>query len=209
MAGSEIDDAALLESWRGGDKRAGSALFARHYARVHRFFRNKVNAADLGDLIQSTFLACVEGRERYAGTGSLPSYLLGIAYRLLCRHYRAKRRERAHIDFASVSAADLAPSPSQVIVERREQRLLLRALRAIPLEFQAILELVYWEELTAGECAEVLGIPLGTAKSRIRRGRLLLHERIEALASSPAVLESTLGGLDQWAKQLRVRIHDD
>lgn len=204
-----MDDIALLDAWRGGDKRAGSTLFARHYARVHRFFRTKVNAADLGDLIQSTFLACVEGHERYAGTGSLSSYLLGIAYRLLCRHYRAKRRERAYLDFTSVSAADLAPSPSQVVVDRREQRLLLSALRGIPLEFQAILELVYWEDLTAGECAAVLGIPLGTAKSRIRRGRQLLQTRIEALASGPAVLESTLGSLDQWARQLRARIHDD
>ena len=150
-----MDDNALLDAWRGGDKRAGSALFARHYTLVHRFFRSKVDAPQLGDLIQNTFLACVEGRERYQGSGRFHSYLLGIAYRLLCRHYRASRRERARFDFTTMSACDLAPSPSQVMVARGEQRLLLAALRRIPVDHQVMLELFYWEGFTAAASAEV------------------------------------------------------
>ena len=206
VASEPKDDIALLNAWRGGDKRAGSALFARHYELVHRFFRSKVNASNLGDLIQGTFLACVEARERFQGTGSFRSYILGIAYRMLCRHYRSQRRERARIDFRSVSACDLAPSPSQVVVDRREQRLLLAALRRIPVEYQTVLELFYWEGFTAAASAEVLGIPLGTAKSRIRRARQLLHEQLTALAEGPALLESTVMDLDGWARSLRDRV---
>ncbi|MEZ4428815.1 MAG: sigma-70 family RNA polymerase sigma factor [Nannocystaceae bacterium] len=206
MAREEADDIALLEAWRAGDKHAGSLLFRRHYELVHRFFRSKVNASHLGDLIQSTFLACVEGRDRYQGTGAFRSYVLGIAYRLLGRHYRAQRRERARIDFASVSACDLAPSPSRVAVDRDEQRLLLRALRRIPVDHQVILELFYWEGFTAASAAEVLGIPLGTAKSRIRRARQLLHEQLAALAESPALLESTVMDLEGWVRGLREQV---
>lgn len=199
-------DLALLDAWRGGDARAGSALFLRHYTLVNRFFRSKANAPDVADLIQGTFVACIEGRDRYEGTGAFKSYLLGIAFRLLCRHYRSKQRLDARIDFASVSACDLAPSPSEVVAARQEQRLILAALRRIPLEHQALLELIFWEDFTAADAAEVLGIPLGTAKSRIRRAHQLLREQLAALAESPALLATTMTHLDDWARELRVQI---
>lgn len=200
---ADPSDLALLDAWRSGDARAGSALFLRHYTLVNRFFRSKADAPDVADLIQNTFVACIEGQDRYAGTGPFKSWLLGIAYRLLCRHYRSKQRQGAHIDFASVSACDLAPSPSRILAARQEQQLILAALRRIPLEHQALLELVFWEDFTAADAAAVLGIPLGTAKSRIRRAHQLLREQLTALAASPAVLETTLTRLDDWARELR------
>lgn len=209
MDDADQSDRALLDAWRGGDRRAGSALFHRHYAMVSRFFRSKANAADVADLIQTTFVACVEGQERYEGAGAFRSYLLGIAFRLLCRHYRSKRRFDARIELDSVSAADLAPSPSELLAARQEERLLLAALRRIPLEHQTLLELVFWEDFTAADAAAVLGIPLGTAKSRIRRAHQLLRDALAAQADSPAVLESTLTRLDDWARGLRARVVQD
>lgn len=203
---ADQSDRALLDAWRGGDRRAGSVLFLRHYDLVNRFFRSKANASDVPDLIQSTFVACVEGQERYAGAGSFKSWLLGIAFRLLCHHYRSKRRTSARIDLGSVSAADLAPSPSEVIKARQDERLMLAALRRIPVEHQTLLELVFWEDFTAAEAAEVLGMPLGTAKSRIRRARQLLREQLEAQADSPAALASTLTRLDDWARDVRAQV---
>lgn len=199
-------DLALLDAWRGGDGRAGSALFLRHYALVNRFFRSKANASDVGDLIQNTFVACIEGKDRYEGTGAFKSYVLGIAFRLLCRHYRSKQRMSARIDFTSVSACDLAPSPSEIVAARQEQRLILAALRRIPIEHQTLLELVFWEDFTAADAAAALGIPLGTAKSRIRRAHQLLREQIAALADSPVALETTMTWLDDWARGLRAQL---
>ncbi len=199
-------DLALLDAWRGGDRRAGSALFLRHYTLVNRFFRSKANAADVADLIQSTFVACIEGKDRYEGTGAFKSYLLGIAFRRLCRHYRSAQRFAARVDFASVSACDLAPSPSQLIAARQEQRLILAALRRIPLAHQVLLELIFWEDFTAADAAAVLEIPLGTAKSRIRRAQQLLREQLAALADSPAQLATTMTQLDDWARGLREQV---
>lgn len=199
-------DLALLDAWRGGDRRAGSALFLRHYTLVNRFFRSKANAADVADLIQSTFVACIEGKDRYEGTGAFKSYLLGIAFRRLCRHYRSAQRFAARVDFASVSACDLAPSPSQLVAARQEQRLILAALRRIPLAHQVLLELIFWEDFTAADAAAVLEIPLGTAKSRIRRAQQLLREQLAALADSPAQLATTMTQLDDWARGLREQV---
>lgn len=198
----EPGDEALLEAWRGGDRPAGAQLFARHYDLVVRFFVNKVGVEEQADLIQRTFLACVEGRDRVAGD-RFRNYLLGIAFRQLYKHYDRCRGERARLDYGTVSVQDLDPSPSQIVVRHDEQRLLLAALRRIPLEYQVALELAYWEGYTAARLAEVLALPLGTAKTRIRRARQLVEEQLEALADSPDLLQSTRMNLDAWAQGLR------
>src|SRR5262249_7225174 len=56
-------DGELLERWRAGDTRSGEALFERYYDMVERFFLNKV-AGSVKDLVQETFMRCVESRER-------------------------------------------------------------------------------------------------------------------------------------------------
>lgn len=194
-------DEELLTAWRAGDRRAGEQLFERYYEPVARFFLNKTDAE--AELIQQTFLACVEGAQRFRGEGSFRSFLFAIAYRQLCRHYRERRGDR--IDLTELSVAAMQPSPSQALIEGEELKLLLAGLRRIPVDCQVALELLYWERLTTVEMAAVLEIPEGTVKSRLRRGRALLREAIEALAGDPALATSTLLGIDGWASALRAR----
>nr|WP_276599110.1 sigma-70 family RNA polymerase sigma factor [Nannocystis sp. SCPEA4] len=191
----------MLAAWRAGDRRAGERLFERYYEPVARFFFNKTDAE--AELIQQTFLACVEGAAKFRGEGSFRSYVFAIAYRQLCRHYRDRKGDR--LDLTEVSVAAMEPSPSQAMVEGEELRLLLAGLRRIPVDCQVALELLYWEQLTTAEMAAVLEIPEGTVKSRLRRGRALLREAIEALAKSPDLAASTLLGIDTWASALRAR----
>ncbi len=198
---STRNDEELLAAWRAGERGAGELLFERYYEPVARFFCNKTDAE--AELIQRTFLACVEGAANFRGEGSFRSFLFAIAYRQLCRHYRDRRSDR--LDLAEVSVAAMDPSPSQVLVEGEELKLLLAGLRRIPVDCQVALELLYWEQLTTVEMAAVLEIPEGTVKSRLRRGRALLRAAIEALASSPDLAASTLLGIDTWASALRAR----
>lgn len=193
-------DLVLLERWRSGDATAGEELFGRHFDAVVRFFRNKLADGD-EDLVQRTFLACVEGRDRLRDDASFRSYLFGVAHNLLRKHFAARVADP--IDFTQRSVSDLRPSPSRVVAKDRVQALLLAALREIPLEYQCALELHYWEGLTAGEIAESLAIPLGTAKTRLRRGRELVLERLAVLgggASTPPLGEDEL---DARVRELR------
>lgn len=203
---NDASDIDLVEAWRGGDKGAGTQLFKRHYDRVARFFANKVGPEHHRELIQRTFLACVEAKDRFRGNSRFSTYLTGIALRQLYKHYDRTRRERERFDYATVSAEDLNPSPSQVVGKQDEYRLLLAGLRRIPLDYQIILELVYWEDFTAARVAELLNMPLGTAKTRIRRGRQLLQQQLQMLAATPALLESTMMNLEGWAKDLRKQV---
>src|SRR4051794_32823011 len=98
-----LDDRALFEAWCDGDRAAGASLFDRHYEAIARFFRNKVDDASSSDLVQSTFLACTEGRERFRGASSFRTYLFSIAHHLLQKHYDRRRRAPVPADVEELS----------------------------------------------------------------------------------------------------------
>jgi RNA polymerase sigma-70 factor (ECF subfamily) len=97
-------------------------------------------------------------------------------------------------------------NPTVLVAQRDEQTLTLQALRRIPLDHQIVLELYYWEDMTAADLAEVLDLPEGTVRGRIRRAKKLLEEQLAQLASDDAILESTLSGLESWARSLRAKV---
>lgn len=199
------DDLELLNAWKQGDRSAGSALFERHFDSICRFFANKIDR-DVDDLVQRTFTACVEGRERFRGQSSFRTYLFGVAHNVLRSYLRSRRRHEQRFDGELTSVFDLGLSPTVLVAQQHEQTLTLQALRRIPLDHQVVLELYYWEDLTAPELAEVLGIPEGTARGRIRRAKQLLEQQLAELAASDALLESTKSGLESWARALRERV---
>jgi RNA polymerase sigma factor (sigma-70 family) len=198
-------DPALLSSWAAGDLQAGDRLFRRHAPAVVRFFRNKISA-DLEDLVQQTFLRGLEGRDRYRGESSFGGYLIGIAYRVLADYYRARYRVQPALGLDEISLYDLSPSPSLAVAERREHQLLLTALRQLPLMYQVVLELYYWEEMTSRAIAETLEIPHGTAQTRLARGRELLADRVEQLRISVGLPHEQPADLETWAAALRAAL---
>lgn len=196
-------DVELVERWRAGDRDACAALFERHYAAVVRLFRNKA-PADAADLAQRTFLTCFSRIEALHDAGRFRSWALGTAYNVLREHLRAARRDR--IDFGTMSIADLGTSAVSLVARQREHRLLLDALRNVPLELQTALELHYWERMTVQEIADVLEIPLGTAKTRLRRARELVAQHMSAAREGAAIDD---GDLDAWATEVGRLIEPD
>ena len=199
-----LDDAELLQRWRAGDHAAGERLCRRHAPALARFFRNKVSSP-VEDLVQQSLLALLEGRERLADPTRLRAYVFGIAHNVLREHLRALTRER-QFDGEVSSLAELDPSPTSIVARKREQRLLLEALRRLPLRHQIALELYYWEHLDTVEIAEVLGISASAMRSRMARARELLEAELATLAKSDEELRSTIDGLGRWAEQVRAQM---
>lgn len=196
------DDLELLRAWGDGDDAAGNELVRRHFDALVRFFATKAEAVT-ADLVQRTFLASLRARDRAAEIGNYRAYVLGIARRQLYDHFRDKYRRDDRFEPLMTSVDDLGLSPSEAAAGRQEQRLLMRALQRLPLEMQITVELHYWEQLDEREIAGVLEIPRGTVKSRLSRARQLLRGHIERLAANASLAESTFGGLDRWARELR------
>lgn len=166
-------DEELLEAWRAGDTKAGNELFGRHFRAIERFFANKASS-DVEELVQSTFVRCVEARDRFAGLSSFRTYVLGIARNVVREYYR--RAGRSTVDVEELSVIDMGAGPSTIRARREADRLLYDALRALPLAQQTVLELYYWEDLTAKEIGEVLGIPEPTVRSRLFRAKEALDK---------------------------------
>lgn len=197
---AERDDMDLLRAWRRGDRVAGTELFRRHFASVFLFFRNKLSDG-IDDIVQQTFLGCVEAGDRLDDVRSFKAYLFGIARNQLLRRL-ATAAGRRREDLANVTVRELT-GPSKALAKHDEQRVLLEALRTLPLDLQIAVELFYWEQLSLLEIAAVMEIPEGTVKSRLHRAKQLLRKQIETIDAGEAVLRSTLRDLDDWARSLR------
>lgn len=201
----DLDDATLLAAWRVGDRRAGELLFERHFDSIYDFFARKIQG-DVGDLVQRTFLGCVEAKDRFRGDASFRTFLFAIARNELYGHFRARRRN-AQLDFSVSSLEDLAPGPSTLARARTQREAILGALREMPLDQQLVLELRFWEGLSGPELAVVLELPEGTVRSRIRRALEELRERLAVgTGAMPFALPSgspSDAEFEAWAMHLR------
>jgi RNA polymerase sigma factor (sigma-70 family) len=196
-------DLELLQRWREGDEDAGELLLARHFDAVCRFFRNKVGDA-APDLIQQTFLACCESRDRIRDESAFRSFLFGVARNVLLGHYKHKRAAAQRIDPLADSVIDLGePSAGSVLGRRQEETIILQALRALPLDLQIVFELYHLEGLTARELGVIYDLSEPGMYGRLRKARSLLEAEIAALTRSPELRESTLSGLEDWAAAIR------
>lgn len=196
------DDLDLLERWRKGDDVAGDTLVQRYYPAVRRFFANKVGEG-IDDLVQATFLAVLHARERFRQGSKVRTYVLGIARIELLRFLRKRHRGDRAMRTLESSVEELMLTPGSLVARRREQRLLLKALRRLPLEQQMAVELHYWESLPLAEIAEILDVAEGTIKSRLGRARQALRERIQTMEQDPELARTTIDNLDRWASSLR------
>ncbi|MBP6634133.1 MAG: sigma-70 family RNA polymerase sigma factor [Kofleriaceae bacterium] len=171
------DDLALLAAWRGGDPGAGQRLVERHFASICRFFRAKLGD-DVGDLVQQTFADCLAGRDEIAV--SFRAFLFQIARRRLFDHLRTHYQVRDQQDVAALSLADLGTdAPTRMARHQREQAL-LDAMAQLPLDDRILLELTYWDGLSAPEVAAVVGSPANTVRGDLSRARAALRDLLEA-----------------------------
>lgn len=169
-----------------------------------RFFRNKVGSESVEDLVQAALLRCLEARSPFRGDASFRTYLLVIARNVLYDHLKRQRRQSTDpLDTSVVAVSDLLPSPSLVAAKRGRQRMLLRALRAIPIEDQVALELYYWEDLSATELGAVLDLKEPAVRSRLRRAKDKLRRHLSRHPSEMEPSATTDAQLDAWARAIR------
>ena len=193
VTNAAVSDLELLAAWGAGDVDCGNLLIERHFDLVYRFFRNKAVESDIEDLVQQTFLACLEARTRYAERASLKTFLLAIARNQLLKYYRGRHREPL-ISHES-SLRDNGISPTGALAKAEDQRLLLRALRHVPLDAQVVLELTYAEGMAVPEVAEVLGLEPGAVHTRLSRARDRLRESLRELAPDHVLLAERAGAV--------------
>ena len=160
-------DADLVAAARRGSQRAFQQLVERHQQAVRGFLRRAcADPGDADDLAQETFLAAWSSLWNYRGGASFRSWLCAIAWKKTLTLQRGRGRERRRYDALGET------EPSEVCPDARLD--LASALGALPAEQRAAVALCLGGEFSHAEAADALGLPLGTIKSHVQRGRAKL-----------------------------------
>lgn len=130
-------------------------------------------AAD--DLVQDTLERAIRKRHLFGRRGSIRGWLYRILYNVFLNQTVRRRRAQAEVDLdAAAEGAAMAERPQHEL--SLACRDIAEAMRALPVEQRAAIALTAVEGLSYDEAAEVLGVPVGTVRSRLSRGRDRLRE---------------------------------
>jgi RNA polymerase sigma factor (sigma-70 family) len=162
-----------------------------HADRVYRLaYRLSGNRADAEDLTQETFVRVFRSLSQYS-PGTFEGWLHRITTNLFLDMVR--RRQRIRFDALPEDAADRLPGnsagPEQSYDERNLDPEIQAALDDLPPDFRVAVVLCDLEQLSYEEIAATLGVKVGTVRSRIHRGRVLLREALAHRAPGVRPLE--------------------
>jgi len=184
-----LDDAELVRRAQRADGAAFAALVARYQERVFNVCSRMCrHQADALDLAQAAFVRAFEALPRFEARANFFTWLFRIVVNLaLSQRRRGAVRREVSLEALDGEADRLRPSPERRWhdpardVENRELgERLEAALASLDEEFRIAVVLKDIEELDYATIAEILDVPVGTVKSRIHRGRMLLREQLAA-----------------------------
>ena len=176
----ESDSAVMTASLR--EPAAFAAVFDRHAGVLLRFLARRVDPLEADSLLGEVFRIAFERRASFDPQWeSARPWLYGIASNLVAKHGRSRaRRLRATAALAARRSHedDPADRAAAVVDAARRWARVADAMAELPPAERDTLLLFAWEELSYGEVAIALGVPVGTVRSRLNRGRQRLRELI-------------------------------
>lgn len=185
-------DSTLIERSVRGRPDAFVEVVQRHETAVYAFLARRAGDAVAADLLGEVWVRAFGGRSGY--NLSYPNarpWLYGIARNVLRAHWRAADPPVPISRAEPAPRADPVSDPWDLVIDRLDANAaapaLAAALRTLPPAERDVLLLVAWEDLSPTQAAIVLGVPAGTARSRLHRARTALRQ---ALAASHTEEES-------------------
>jgi RNA polymerase sigma factor (sigma-70 family) len=154
-------------------------IFDRHYGSVYGYLSRRVGRVIADDLAAETFIRAFERRSSYDRTAQRAfPWLLGIAVNLLAHHRRSEARQlRALAAAGNLEAARSLGATGTTDAATSAQ--LVAGLEQLDDYDREALLLYAWGELKYAEIADVLGIPVGTVRSRLNRARRKLRQALD------------------------------
>jgi len=172
-----------LEDARNGDAEAFSRLVQVHYARVWRFLIKWVkNRDDAEELAQETFLAAWRNLAGFRADAQFSTWLLGIALNLARNHHNRSPARRWEVELDESAHLEIPATRSSDPLVQWEQKSSLQALQAaierLPADMREAIVLIRLEGLSLEQAAGILGVPVGTVKSRLSRAKDKLRSEL-------------------------------
>ena len=175
---SDAEDRQLLERIARRDRLAFEAFFSAHAAAVHRFVRDLVRDEGLGEELTSDVMVEVwRHAARYGGRARVRTWLFGIAHHKAIDALRRRRLPTVPLD-AVLDIASLLDGPETTALRDADRAPLDAALRTLPPEHRAVLQLTYLEGFSQREIADVVGCPVATVKTRVFYAKQRLRDAL-------------------------------
>ena len=177
-----------MRAAQAGDRAALDALLRRHYDRIFGVCRRLTgNDADAADAAQEALLAVVRGLPRFDGRAAFSTWVYRIANNAAIDELR-RRGRRPDPGLPEVEHERRDPGP-ELGTSLADRVVLDQALQSIAPDFRACVVLRDQLGMDYAEIAETLGIPPGTVRSRIARGRAALADALGGNQRSAANVE--------------------
>jgi RNA polymerase sigma-70 factor (ECF subfamily) len=171
----ESDGAVIADSLETPE--AFGAIFDRHGSTLLRFLARRVDPAEAQDLLGEVFRIAFERRSAFEqDRASARPWLYGIAANVVAKHHRSEARRFRAMARVPAGPPDEDPAERAVAAADAGARWtqVMDAIGALPEAERQVLLLFAWEELSYEEIALALGVPMGTVRSRLSRGRARL-----------------------------------
>ncbi|MGW2223029.1 RNA polymerase sigma factor [Nonomuraea sp. NPDC001684] len=178
---AQAADAVIIEQSRREPERF-AAIFDRYYPEIHGYAARRLGAGLADDVAAETFLIAFDKRAGYdVSRADARPWLHGIASNLIARHHRAEVRQYRAMAKAGADSPveDHADQVAGAVDAGARTSRLAEALAEIADRDRDVLLLVAWAELTSEEAGSALGIPAGTARSRLHRARSRIQAALE------------------------------
>jgi RNA polymerase sigma-70 factor (ECF subfamily) len=175
------EDELLVVRCQLGERAAFDELTERWHPPLWRYVRRVAGSDEAAkDLAQDVWLRVLRGIGRLRDGSRLRPWLFGIARHTLMDRLRQQYAAvvDADIDVAELAADQPADSPAEEMAAMEHE------LERLPVTEREVLTLFYLRELSLGEVAEVLAVPVGTVKSRLFRARKLLRQALDSKGTS-------------------------
>ena len=184
MTDRAADDADLILRFLGGDVGGFDELMRAHENRVFGICLRMLRDRDAAlDVTQETFLTVFRKADRYKAQAAFSTWLYRVAVNTCYDYLRRMKRQQADALPVGHDPADVQAGDDFAAAELRPD--IEEALQGVQTEFRGTVVLVDLEGLSLEMAAEILGVPIGTVKSRVFRGRRLLAERLGNLHRPP------------------------
>ncbi len=175
VALEERDDDALMLLSRAGQSRAFDVIVKRHQAKLLSVAAKLMGStAAAKDAAQNTFVEVHRYLPRYRPEGRFRFFLFRVLLNQCRMLRRSGRRVADAIEVGEVE--DAAPRPDEAVLADEKRKILDQAVQALNEKLRTVVLLRFSGDLSLNDIAEVLGVPLGTVKSRLFAGLAALRE---------------------------------
>jgi RNA polymerase sigma factor (sigma-70 family) len=138
------------------------------------------------EVLQTVYLKILEGKARFRGEASLKTWLFAVIRKTAASEYRRNllRRLRSAIEPEQASRPEPAGGEVDAAFDRTEEQMRFRlALQRLPARQREALHLVFYEDLSLREAADVMGVSIGSTRQHYERGKKRLREVLERTES--------------------------